>query len=249
MSFESRAHGASSPLPLPLLAALATALLAACAAPVASPPGQPPAAPLPVAQPGPPQPAPSAPSPPPEPAPEPPTPVEPAPEPVVTTPVQGALPGGIRTDSSATTVALLGFAERVRRLPPPELAQEVQRLTDKPEATRLPADDMQLAMALAHTRSSADLVRAQAVLQRLMANPREDARGLHPLAGLLATRYAEQRRLEEQVERQAQQLREQQRRIDQLNERLEAVRAVERSLAPRPVSPANGSPARPPAAP
>ncbi len=47
-----------------------------------------------------------------------------------------------------------------------------------------------------------------------------------------------QRRLEEQLERQTQQLREAQRRNDQLNERLEAVRAIERSLTTRPAPPA-----------
>ena len=48
----------------------------------------------------------------------------------------------------------------------------------------------------------------------------------------------EQRKLEEALDRQAQQLREQQRRIEQLNERLEAMRAIERSLN-------NRAPARP----
>ncbi len=240
MSPESRARCA----PAPLLAALAGALLASACTVPAPRPAPVPAPPLVATAPAvsPPLPPPTMAAPPPAPPPA----AAPA-EPVVTSPVQGALPGGIRTDSSATTTALLAFAERLRRLAPPELAQEVQRLSDKPENTRVPADDLQLAMALAHTRNGADLVRAQALLQKLLANTRDEARGLHPLAGLLAMRYGEQRRVEEQLERQATQLREQQRRIDQLNERLEAVRAVERSLAPRPVPPVNGGPVRVPA--
>ena len=236
MSVESRVPRA----PVPLLGALTLALLmGGCAtlaplpapAPMAAPPSLPP----------PPPPPPPPPMPPPTP---PAAQVQPEPEPAVSMPVQGGLPGGVRADSRATSIALLDFAERLRRLAPPELATEVQRLSDKPENMRQPADELQLAMALAHTRNTPDLVRAQALLQKVLSNSRDDARGLHPLAGLLALRYAEQRRLEDLAERQAQQLRDQQRRIDQLNERLEAVRAVERSLAPRPgVPPVNGVPA------
>ena len=65
-----------------------------------------------------------------------------------------------------------------------------------------------------------------------------------PLARLLEARLTHQRRLEEQLERQGQQLREAQRRNDQLSERLEAVRAIERSLQTRP-APAAASPSAP----
>lgn len=155
-------------------------------------------------------------------------------------PVQGGLPGAAAPDSRTMNTALLAHAERLRRLTPPELTQEIARLSEIAEAQRTPADDILLAMALAQTRAPADLVRAQALLQRVLASPREDARGLQPLAALLAARYAEQRRVEEQLDRMSQQLKEQQRRIEQLNERLEAVRAIERSLTSRP-APANGT--------
>ena len=65
-----------------------------------------------------------------------------------------------------------------------------------------------------------------------------------PLARLLEARLTHQRRLEEQLERQGQQLRDAQRRNDQLSERLEAVRAIERSLQTRP-APAAASPSAP----
>lgn len=155
-------------------------------------------------------------------------------------PVQGGLPGAAAPDSRTVSAALLAHADRLRRLTPPELTLEVARLSEIPEPQRQPADDIQLALALAQTRAPADLVRAQALLQRVLANPREDVRGLQPLAALLAARYAEQRRVEEQLEKMSQQLKDQQRRIEQLNERLEAVRAIERSLTSRP-APANGT--------
>lgn len=140
---------------------------------------------------------------------------------------------------SAASLAL-AQGERLRTLSVPELAQEVSRLADPGDA---PLVQMQLAQALLLTKVPTDAQRAQGILQRLLQNGGNQAEALRPLARLLLAQYAEQRRLEEQLERQAQQLRDAQRRIDQLNERLEAVRAIERSLsapAPASSSPANG---------
>jgi hypothetical protein len=125
--------------------------------------------------------------------------------------------------------AVLAYADRVRGLPPAELAQEIQRLG---ETSYSPLRALQLALALGQARNGGHAPRAQSLLQRVLQDP--EGQPLHGLARLLAAQLAEQRRLEEQTERQAQQLRETQRRIDQLNERLEAVRAIERSLPTRP---------------
>jgi hypothetical protein len=122
---------------------------------------------------------------------------------------------------------VIGYAERVRSLAPADLAQEVQRLGDTPYS---PLRATQLALALGQSRTPANTVRAQSLLQRVQADPTSEAVGLQPFARLLAAQFAEQRRADEQSERQAQQLRDAQRRIDQLNDRLEAVRAIERSL-------------------
>lgn len=131
---------------------------------------------------------------------------------------------------------LLDFADRVRTLAQPDLQAVIARILDTPEAQRPPLQDAKLAIALGQTRASADIARALAVLQRLQANGSDEARRLHPFARLLAARYNEQKRADDQGERLGQQLRDSQRRIDQLNERLEAMRAIERSLAPRPSS-------------
>ena len=91
---------------------------------------------------------------------------------------------------------------------------------------------------LSQLRQLPELVRAQELLARVLGNP--EAQALHPLARLLASRYGEQRRLEEQLEKQNQQLREVQRRLDQTNDRLEALKAIERSLTSRqPAAPAS----------
>lgn len=173
-----------------------------------------------------PAPAPAAPAPPPPPAPAPPPPAPPPqPEP------------GAQADAAARR--LLAFSERLRELSPAELAREHARLTEGPAD---PALTLELALLLGTSRSNGDLPRALALLEPL-ARPGAPA-PWQPLARLLQGRLAEQRRLEEQLERQGQQLREQQRRIEQLGSQLEALKAIERSLSARPQTPA--APAAPP---
>lgn len=147
--------------------------------------------------------------------------------------------------ASGMTLRMLAYAERVRVMPPAELTQEAARLGDaaSPEA------QIQLSLVLSQLRQLPELIRAQELLARVLGNA--DAQPLHPLARLLASRYAEQRRLEEQLDKQNQQLRDVQRRLDQTNERLEALKAIERSLTSRPPAAPASAPAasRPRAAP
>lgn len=140
----------------------------------------------------------------------------------------------------------LAYADRVRTLSAAELGQEVARLNHPV----VPVDQLQLALALSQLRQTSELIRAQELLTRLLANTDAQAQALHPLARLLAARYGEQRRLEDLLEKQNQQTREVQRRLEQTHERLEALKAIERSLISRPHTPAAPAPAnraRPPA--
>ncbi|MDQ3060952.1 MAG: hypothetical protein M3R45_15785, partial [Pseudomonadota bacterium] len=134
---------------------------------------------------------------------------------------------------------LLAYADRVRGLSAAELAQEIARLGNPPT----PAEQLQLALALSQLHQAPELGRAQELLSRVISNAAPQAQPLHALARLLAARYGEQRRLEEQLEKQTQQVREVQRRLDQTHERLEALKAIERSLTSRPPAPAASSPA------
>lgn len=187
-----------------LPACLLGTLLAACAAPPAAPPTEPMRV---MVLPPPPATPAAAPAPAPAAAPAPP----PAPTPA----------------AASALESVVAYAERVRTLPSGELAQEVQRLGDTSYA---PQRAVQLALALAQSRTAAPVQRAQSLLQRVQADASTEARGLHAFARLLSAQLADQRRADELAERQAQQLRDAQRRIDQLNDRLEAVRAIERSL-------------------
>jgi hypothetical protein len=197
--------------------------------------------------------APAAPTMPKDPGPPPALPEPPAPSPTVT-PVQTppAQPPVV-LDSETRPVpdvitALLTYAERLRVLNPTDLAAEIVVLGDP---GNVPLRQMQLGLALMHTHLPADTARSLGLMQRVVGHPGPESLQLKPLARLMAERLTEMRRLEDSTERNLQQLRESQRRIEQLNERLEAMRAIERSLnsrpsaAPVPPAPAPARPAAP----
>jgi hypothetical protein len=147
--------------------------------------------------------------------------------PIVPPEVQVAAP--VRPRNSPTDL-LLAQADRLRALPPADLTAEIARYGEPEDAIA----QAELALALLNTRVPADTARALGLLQRAQAGTTAEARAVQPLVRLLIARAGEQRRLEDQIDKQNQQMRDTQRRIDQLNERLEAMRAIERSLtAPR----------------
>jgi hypothetical protein len=94
---------------------------------------------------------------------------------------------------------------------------------------------------LGYTRGNGDLVRAISLLDALLRAPAPEAAEWLPWARLLRSRYVEQRRAEENAERQAQQLRDAQRRLEQAQQQLEALKAIERSLTQRPGASPPGS--------
>ena len=139
---------------------------------------------------------------------------------------------------------VLAQTDSILNMSAAELGKEIARLSAIEEAAA--ENPLVLAIALSHTRQAVDTARALGLVQRVLANnATEEAQALHPLARLVEARLLQQRRLEDQLEKQGQQLRDTQRRNDQLNERLEAVRAIERSLNTRPVSPPSAPPSPP----
>ena len=162
-----------------------------------------------------------------------------------------AAPSSLTADTTPSperdaVARMLAYADRARSMSSAELSQEIARLG----SPYIPASQLQLAIALSQLRQTPELIRAQELLTRLLANPDAQAQVLHPLARLLAARYGEQRRIEDLLEKQNQQTRDIQRRLDQTLERLEALKAIERSLTSRLPAPAASAPAgrgRPPA--
>ena len=170
--------------------------------------------------------------------------IDDAPAPSSTAQATGGARGATVTQVEGN-VALLTYADRVRMMSIGELAAEVARLNEQPDATRSPYGDLQLAVALGQTRQPQDLQRAINVLQRLAGATSEEARRLQPMGRLITARYLEQRRVEDLLDKQNQAMRDTQRRMDLLNERLEAVRAIERSLTRSNGSTAPAAGARP----
>ncbi|SIR46506.1 hypothetical protein [Pseudacidovorax sp. RU35E] len=193
-----------------------------------------------------PAPAPRAPAPAPAPVATPPAPAtRPAVQPVEVQPIAPATQmqpagtaNGYGNAASEALSRMLAYADRARSLQSGEAAAEIARIGDPGDSAPL---QMQLALALAQTRNSADLARATALMQRVAGSTQAEAQPLQPLARVLASRYLEQRRVEDDRDRQVQQLKEAQRRIDHLNDRIEALRAIERSFG-RPSGAARQSP-------
>ncbi len=174
-----------------------------------------------------------------------PSPVELPPPPIVSpapaepAPIPTPAITGTQLFALGDLVSLLEYAERLRSFPPAELGTHIASMGDPGNN---PVRQMQLALALSYTNQPPDTARALGLLQRVMNHAASESGTLKPLARLLAAKLLNQRRLEDTVDRQAQQLRDSARRIEQLNERLEAMRAIERSLLPRPPSPgSNGN--------
>ncbi len=165
-----------------------------------------------------------------------------APTPAVITtppPVMAVTPNPAREPIEAATPSdlasrrALANHEQLRGLPPNELAQEITRLSALPPA---PDTSIDLAMALLLTRNGGEQNRAIALVEPLAKGMTPEAEPWQPIARLLLTRLLELRRLEDLLDRRNQELRDSQRDVKQLNEKLEALKAIERSLAPRPTS-------------
>jgi len=173
----------------------------------------------------------TAPAPPAAPPAPPPAPVAPAPAPVISKPLDLALP----SDQAARQ--LLAYDEKLRALAAAELSAEITRLSYELSTTSplAPPDlILQLSLALAYQHNPGDLARAGTLLEAVTLSDARELLPWQPLAHLLAGAILEQRRLEDQLERQNTQLRDAQRSIQQLTEKLEALKAIERSMIRRP---------------
>ena len=133
---------------------------------------------------------------------------------------------------------ILGYYQLLSRLGAADLAKERSTLTSLPQT---PSVRLRLAMLYGQTRVAQDLARAQSLLEGILKSGDSLSMSLHPLARLLAGQYAERQRLEQQgarlttqVEQTALQLKDSQRRNNELQEKIEALADIERSLKARP---------------
>lgn len=164
-----------------------------------------------------------------------------------------------RVEESAM-LPLLGYFQLLQQLSPQELARERSVLAMAPATA---VNDVRMAMLLGQPRGPLDLPRAQSLLDGVLKANTAEAASLHPLARMLASQYQELAKLaaqndklaSQQQERQkfetqadrltAQHLKECQRRNDELQDKLDAITNIERSLSTRPPG-RDGKPVTPP---
>jgi hypothetical protein len=142
----------------------------------------------------------------------------------------------VRIDETAM-LPLLGYFQLLLRLTPQELARERTMLATIPQT---PSTQLRTSMLLSLTRVPADLVRAQSLLDGLLKSTDPAAVSLFPLARLLSSQYNERQKsmmqnekLTAQGEQLGQQLKDSVRRSAELQEKLDALADIERSLPVR----------------
>ena len=154
-------------------------------------------------------------------------------KPATQTPVLVQTPPRVVVVADPQLSELLAYQNALRLMTPSELAKAQ---LDLAKADTAPQNVIRRAMLQAAVRGPGDLARAQAVLEPLATATGKDAQLLAPLAQLLVGQYAELRRQEDSIDKLNTQLREAQRRNDLLNEKLEALKNIERSLSVRPAA-------------
>ena len=121
---------------------------------------------------------------------------------------------------------LLDYHQTLRHMTQGELLKELSSLYLQPKNAGV---TVQIAMVLMLTHGSGDLSRAQTLLDNVANSADDDAQPLKPLAQLLSGDCSETRRYADHADRLAVQLREAQRRTDQLNDMVEGLKAIERA--------------------
>lgn len=130
---------------------------------------------------------------------------------------------------------LLAFQSRVRLLKPAELARSLAEPDAEPGTA---GATLRRAMLFAAQRGSGDLARAQALFDAVVAPNTPDGAALKALARFLSAAAGDARQQEEAQDKLALQVREGQRRNEQLAEKLEALKNIERALSVRTPAPA-----------
>jgi hypothetical protein len=127
---------------------------------------------------------------------------------------------------------LLSYHQSLRRMSQGEMLKELSGLSLQQRSPRVA---VQMGMVLMLTRGSGDLARAQALLDSVATSADTEASPFRLLAQVLSSNCAETRRLADHADKLAAQQKDSQRRIDQLNEMLEGLKTIERTLPGRPV--------------
>ncbi|AOY02234.1 hypothetical protein [Jeongeupia sp. USM3] len=126
--------------------------------------------------------------------------------------------------------ALFAYAASLHARTPAELNREVAGLASEAGELAL----IRRAMAYAQLRGNGDLSRAIGLLDNAQKASGPQAATLRPLAQWLSSVYADQRRQDGETDKLNQQLKDAQRRANDLNDKLNALKAIEHGLPPKP---------------
>jgi hypothetical protein len=126
---------------------------------------------------------------------------------------------------------LLSYHQQLRKMSQGDMLKELSGLGLQQRSPRVA---IQMGMVLMLTRGSGDLARAQALLDSVATATDNESAPFKALAQLLSSNCAETRRLADHADKLLVQQKDSQRRIDQLNDMLEGLKTIERTLPARP---------------
>ena len=125
----------------------------------------------------------------------------------------------------------LSYYQLLSRMTLAELGRERMVLAALP---RSPNTQLRLAMLFGYPRAQQDMGRAMAQLDSVLKSKDPAAIALQPLARLLADNYAERQKMEANLDRQGLLLKESQRKAIELQEKIDDLADIERTLPARP---------------
>lgn len=133
---------------------------------------------------------------------------------------------------------LLNYHQALRRMSQGELIKELSGLMLQKRSSRVA---VQMGMVLMLTRGNGDLARAQTLLDNVANSTEIGSAPYKSLALMLSSYCGETRRLAEHVDRLTAQQKDSQRRIEQLNDMVEGLKNIERTLPVRPAASATSA--------
>ncbi len=125
---------------------------------------------------------------------------------------------------------VLSYYQMLGRMSSAELNRERSVLAALPPN---PNTHLRQAMLLGHPRGPQDLGRALVLLEGIMKSSEPSAVNLNFVAKMLIDNYSERQKLELSLDRQAGQLKESQRKVTELQEKLDGLADIERTLPVR----------------
>lgn len=133
---------------------------------------------------------------------------------------------------------LLNYHQALRRMSQGELIKELSGLMLQKRSSRVA---VQMGMVLMLTRGNGDLARAQTLLDNVANSTESGSAPYKSLALMLSSYCGETRRLAEHVDKLTAQQKDSQRRIEQLNDMVEGLKNIERTLPVRPAASATSA--------